>query len=181
MYGSVVAMCARCASGNGSTTVCSQRYRACDGRRSGVEAECIDRRRPTELFHAQSSHHSAAPTDTALAGRGRQCYGHCPLFTHPGAGLAFKVGDAKGCAGVVAGGPSVTVAPMLIAVGSTDMVGATGDTYVPPVDESPDPPARFCGCGASGCVNTRTAAVMSAPPPSPAESRVSCFVRIDYL
>ena len=115
-----------------------------------------------------------------LTRRGRQCYGHCPLFTHPGAAVAFKVGDAKACAGVVAGGPSVTVAPMLMAVGSTDMVGATGDTYVPPVAESPEPPARFCGCGAPGCVNTSTAAVMSAPPPSPADSRVSCFVRIDY-
>lgn len=104
------------------------------------------------------------------------------MFTHPGAGVAFKVGDAKGCAGVVAGGPSVTVAPMLIAVGSTDIVGTTGDTYVPPVAESPDPPARFCGCGASGCARTSTAAVMSALPPSPAaESRVSCFVRMTYL
>lgn len=108
-------------------------------------------------------------------------YGHWPLFTHPGAGVAFKVGDAKGCAGVVAGGPSVTVAPMLIAVGSTDIVGTSGDTYVPPVAESPDPPARFCGWGASGCARTRTAAVMSALPPSPAESRVSCLVRMVCL
>jgi hypothetical protein len=103
------------------------------------------------------------------------------LFTQPGAGLAFKVGAAKDVARPVAGGTAVAVAPNFIAVGSTDIVGATGDTYDVPVAESPDPPARFCGCGASGCVRTSTAAAMTALPPSAAESRVSCCVRIDYL
>jgi hypothetical protein len=50
------------------------------------------------------------------------------LFTHPAAGLAFKVGDAKDVASVAAGGAAVAVAPMFIAVGSTDIVGTTGDT-----------------------------------------------------
>jgi hypothetical protein len=103
------------------------------------------------------------------------------LFTHPAAGLAFKVGEATDVARVAAGGAAVAVPPIFMAVGSTDIAGTVGDAYVPPVDESPDPPATFCGIGAPGCVETRMAAAMIAPPPSPAESRVSRCVRIDYL
>jgi hypothetical protein len=55
-------------------------------------------------------------------------HGHCPLFTHPAAALAFKVGDAKAVARIVAGGAAVAVPPMLIAVGLTDIVGTLGDT-----------------------------------------------------
>ena len=110
-----------------------------------------------------------------------QSHGHCPLFTHPAAALAFKVGEATDVARVIAGGTAVAVAPIFMAVGSTDIAGPVGELYVPPVDESPDPPATFCGLGASGCVRTRVAAAMIALPPSVAESRVSRCVRIDYL
>jgi hypothetical protein len=103
------------------------------------------------------------------------------LFTHPAAAVAFKVGEATDVARVIAGGTAVAVAPIFMAVGSTDIAGTVGELYVPPVDESPDPPATFCGLGASGCVRTRVAAAMIAQPPSVAESRVSRCVRIDYL
>jgi hypothetical protein len=91
------------------------------------------------------------------------------------------VGEATDVARVGAGGAAVAVAPMFMAVGSTDIAGTVGEAYVPPVDESPDPPATFCGLGASGCVRTRMAAAIIALPPSVAESRVSRCVRIDYL
>ena len=103
------------------------------------------------------------------------------MLTHPGAGLALKVGAATDVARVAAGGAAVAVPPIFMAVGSTDIAGTVGDAYVPPVDESPDPPATLCGFGASGCVRTRVAAAMIALPPSVAESRVSRCVRIDYL
>jgi hypothetical protein len=112
---------------------------------------------------------------------GRQFHGHCPLFTHPGAGLAFNFGDATDVARVAAGRAAVAVAPMFIAVGSTDIAGTVGDVYVPPVAESPDPPATFCGLAAPGCDRTMAAAAMIALPPTAAESRVSCCVRMDYL
>ena len=50
------------------------------------------------------------------------------MFTHPAAALAFKVGEAKDVARVVAGAAAVAVPPMLIAVGSTDIVGTLGET-----------------------------------------------------
>jgi hypothetical protein len=50
------------------------------------------------------------------------------LFTHPAAGGAFKVGEANDVASVSAGGAAVAVAPIFITVGSTDMVGTTGET-----------------------------------------------------
>jgi hypothetical protein len=103
------------------------------------------------------------------------------LFTHPAAALAFKVGEATEVARVAAGGATVAVAPMVMAVGSTFIVGTVGDTYAVPVAESPDPPARFCGLGAPGCVRTRRTAAMIALPPSPAENHLSRCVRIDYL
>jgi hypothetical protein len=112
---------------------------------------------------------------------GRKFHGHCPLFTHPAAGLAFKVGEATDVARVAAGGAAVAVPPIFMAVGSTDIAGTVGELYVPPVDESPDPPATLCGLGASGCVRTRMAAAMIALPPSVAENRVNRCVRIDYL
>jgi hypothetical protein len=65
------------------------------------------------------------------------------LFTHPGAGVAFKVGDASIVASVVAGVVWVTVMPNFKFVGSTDIAGTDGCVYVPPVDESPEPPARL--------------------------------------
>jgi hypothetical protein len=59
------------------------------------------------------------------------------LFTHPAAGLAFKEGEATDVARVAAGAAAVAVATMFMAVGSTDIAGTVGDTYVPPVAESP--------------------------------------------
>jgi hypothetical protein len=103
------------------------------------------------------------------------------LFTHPAAAVAFKVGEATDVARVAAGGAAVAVAPMLMAVGSTFIVGTVGDTYAVPVAESPDPPATFCGLGAPGCVRTRMTDAMIALPPSPAESHLRRCVRIDYL
>jgi hypothetical protein len=103
------------------------------------------------------------------------------LFTHPAAALAFKVGDAKAVVRVVAGAAAVAVPPMLIAVGSTDIAGTVGDVYVPPVDESPDPPATFCWLGALGCMRTSATAVTIALTPTPAENHVSGCARIDYL
>jgi hypothetical protein len=91
------------------------------------------------------------------------------------------VGDAKDVANVVAGGAAVAVAPMLMAVGSYDIVGTTGDTYDVPVAESPDPPARFRGTVEFVCVRTITAAAMIALLPIPTENHVSRCVRIDYL
>jgi hypothetical protein len=103
------------------------------------------------------------------------------LFTHPAAGLAFKVGEATEVARVAAGAAAVAVPPIFMAVGSTDIAGTVGDVYVPPVAESPDPPATFCGLAAPGCDRTMAAAAMIALPPTAAESRVSCCVRMDYL
>ena len=103
------------------------------------------------------------------------------MLTHPGAGLAFKVGAAKDVARVTAGAAAVAVPPIFMAVGSTDIAGTVGDAYVPPVDESPDPPATFCGLETPGCDRTMAAAAMIALPPSAAENRVSCCVRMDYL
>jgi hypothetical protein len=65
------------------------------------------------------------------------------LFTHPGAAVALKVGAANDVATVSAGFAAVTVAPILRFVGSIVIAGTTGDEYVPPVDESPEPPARW--------------------------------------
>ena len=107
--------------------------------------------------------------------------GHCPLFTHPGAGVAFKVGEASDVAMVMAGAAAVAVAPMLMAVGSNFIVGTTGDTYNVVVAESPDPPATFCGLGVFGWVTVSITAATIAHPPSPAETRVSCCVRMDRL
>jgi hypothetical protein len=103
------------------------------------------------------------------------------LFTHPAAGGAFNVGEAKDVASVAAGGAAVAVAPIFMAVGSTDIVGTTGDTYAVSVAESPDPPAIFRGVGASGWLSTSRAAAMIALLPSPAANRVSRCLRIDYL
>jgi hypothetical protein len=50
------------------------------------------------------------------------------LFTHPAAGVAFKVGEATDVARVAAGGAAVAVAPIFMAVGSTDIAGTVGDT-----------------------------------------------------
>jgi len=50
------------------------------------------------------------------------------LFTHPAAAVAFKVGEATDVARVAAGGPAVAVAPIFMAVGSTDIAGTVGDT-----------------------------------------------------
>jgi hypothetical protein len=55
-------------------------------------------------------------------------HGHCPLFTHPAAAVAFKVGEATDVARVAAGGAAVAVAPIFMAVGSTDIAGTVGDT-----------------------------------------------------
>ena len=103
------------------------------------------------------------------------------MFTHPAAALAFKVGEATDVARVAAGGAAVAVPPIFMAVGSTDIAGTVGDAYVPPVDESPDPPATFCGLEAPGCARTMATAAVMANPPSPAERRVSRCVRMDYL
>jgi hypothetical protein len=103
------------------------------------------------------------------------------LFTHPAAGLAFKVGEATEVARVAAGAAAVAVPPIFMAVGSTDIAGTVGDAYVPPVDESPDPPATFCGLEVPGCDRSMAAAAMIALPPTAAESRVSRCVRMDYL
>jgi hypothetical protein len=108
-------------------------------------------------------------------------YGHCPLFTQTGAAVAFTEGAATDVARVVAGASAVAVAPMLMAVGSNFIVGTTGDTYAPVVDESPDPPATLRGLGALGWVQTSVAAATTALIPSPAETRISRCVRIDYL
>jgi hypothetical protein len=102
------------------------------------------------------------------------------LFTHPAAALAFKVGEATDVARVAAGGAAIAVPPIFMAVGSTDIAGTVGDTYVPAVDESPDPPATFCELEAPGYVSTRTTAATIALPPSPAESHVSRCARIYY-
>src|SRR6185312_6261997 len=88
---------------------------------------------------------------------------------------------ANDVASVSAGATAVAVAPIFIAVGSTDIVGTTGETYEVPVAESPDPPATFRGLAASGWVTTSPTATMTAPPPSAADIRVSRCVRIDYL
>jgi hypothetical protein len=69
----------------------------------------------------RESHSGAAASVSGI-------HGHCPLFTHPAAGLAFNVGEATDVARVPAGGAAVTVAPIFIAVGSTDIVGTTGET-----------------------------------------------------
>jgi hydroxyethylthiazole kinase-like sugar kinase family protein len=103
------------------------------------------------------------------------------LFTHPGAAVALKVGEATDVARVVAGAAAVAVLPMLIAVGSNDIVERVGDTYAVPVAESPDPPATFCWLGAAGCVRTSVTAVTIALTPTPAENHVSACARIDYL
>jgi hypothetical protein len=103
------------------------------------------------------------------------------LFTHPAAGLAFNVGEAIDVARVVAGGAAVAVAPMVMAVGSTDIVGTTGETYDVPVAESPDPPATYCGFEVPGCVRTSVIAVTTALAPTPAENDVSRCVRIYYF
>jgi hypothetical protein len=103
------------------------------------------------------------------------------LFTHPAAALAFNVGEATDVARVAAGRAAVAVPPMVMAVGLTFIAGTVGDAYVPPVDESPDPPATFCGLEAPGCVRTVATAATMAKPPSPAERRVSRCVRMDYL
>ena len=68
-------------------------------------------------------------------------HGHCPLFTHSGAGEALSVGVASAMAVAALAGDAVAVAPNDIAVGFNDMAGTTGDVYWPMVDESPDPPA----------------------------------------
>ena len=83
------------------------------------------------------------------------------------------VGDAKDVANVGAGGAAVAVAPMLMAVGSYDIAGTTGDTYVPPVAESPDPPAIFRGAVEFVCVRTINAAAAIALVPSPTENCLS--------
>ncbi|HVQ89297.1 MAG TPA: hypothetical protein VMT88_14060 [Actinomycetes bacterium] len=103
------------------------------------------------------------------------------MFTHPAAALAFNVGEATDVARVAAGRAAVAVPPMVMAVGLTFIAGTVGDEYVPAVDESPDPPATFCGLEAPGCVRTVATAAMMAKPPSPAERRVSRCVCMDYL
>ena len=90
-------------------------------------------------------------------------------------------GAANDVASVSAGAAAVAVAPIFIAVGSTDIAGTTGDTYVPPVDESPDPPATFCGLGMSGWVTTCRPAAMIALQPTPAANNVIRCLRIGYL
>ncbi len=140
----------------------------------------VDGRRRLRCGRTHSS--ASSPSDVGVGPRPRNSdHGHCPLFTHPGAGLAFKVGEAMAVARVVAGGAAVAVAPMVMAVGSTDIVGTAGDTYAVPVAESPDPPATFCRLESAGCVRTNMNAAMIALPPSPAENHVSSCVRIDYL
>jgi hypothetical protein len=52
------------------------------------------------------------------------------LFTHPATGLAFKEGEATDVARVAACAAAVAVAPMFMAVGSTDIAGTVRDTYV---------------------------------------------------
>ena len=126
-----------------------------------------------------SSDDSERPSSAAASARGG--HGHCPLFTHSAGGGALKVGEANDVASVSAGAMAVAVAPIFIAVGSTDIVGTTGETYAVPVAESPDPPATLRGLGASGWVTTSPTATMIAPPPSAADIRVSRCVRIDYL
>jgi hypothetical protein len=130
---------------------------------------------------SQHSYGSESLTGALRPGPRNNDHGHCPLFTHPGAGLALKVGEAMAVARVVAGGAAVAVAPIFMAVGSTDIVGTTGDTYDVPVAESPDPPATFCRLESAGCVRTSMTAAMIALPPSPAENHVSRRVCIDYL
>jgi hypothetical protein len=111
-----------------------------------------------------------------LSGSGQRqasanAYGHCPLFTHPAAAVALKVGDADAAdpAIVVAGGAAVTVEPMLIAVGSTDIAGMVGDVYKSVVGESPDPPATLVCVGApEGTRLTAIAATTALPPTKPA-------------
>jgi hypothetical protein len=122
---------------------------------------------------------SERPSSAATSARGG--HGHCPLFTHSAAGGDFTVGEANDVASVSAGAMAVAVAPIFIAVGSSDIVGTTGETYDVPVAESPDPPATLRGPGASGCVTTSPTATMIAPPPSAAEICVSRGLRIDYL
>jgi hypothetical protein len=63
------------------------------------------------------------------------------LFTHPGAGVALRLGVASAVASVAWGGEAVAVAPSDIAVGLRDIAGTVGDVYSPTVDESPEPPA----------------------------------------
>ena len=131
----------------------------------------VDGRRRLGCGRTHSS--LSSPSDVGVGPRPRNSdHGHCPLFTHPGAGLAFKVGEAMAVARVVAGGAAVAVAPMVMAVGSTDIVGTAGDTYAVPVAESPDPPATFCRLESAGCVRTNMNAAMIALPPSPAENHV---------
>jgi hypothetical protein len=103
------------------------------------------------------------------------------LFTHPAAAVAFKVGDATDTAIVVAGAAAVTVAPMLMFVGLTDIAGTVGDEYAPVTDESPDPPATLVGAETPECRRlTVIAATMALAPTKPANdfTRLTpiCFV-----
>jgi hypothetical protein len=82
------------------------------------------------------------------------------------------VGEANDVASVSAGG-GVAVAPIFIAVGSTDIVGTTRETYDDPVAESPYPPATLRGLETSKWVTTSPVATMIALLPSAAESHVS--------
>jgi hypothetical protein len=108
------------------------------------------------------------------------------LFTHPAAAVAFKVGDATDTAIVVAGAAAVTVAPMLMFVGLTDIAGTVGDEYAPVTDESPDPPATLVGVETPECRRlTAIAAMMALAPTKPANdfTRLTpiCFVLLGQL
>src|ERR1700704_2488917 len=102
-------------------------------------------------------------------------HGHWPLLTHPGAAVAFKVGDAS--ASVVAGAEAVAVAPSLRAVGLTDMAGTTGDVYSTDVGESPEPPATAWVDGPAERHTTKAAPKASPPIRPPIALKRNTFMQ----
>ena len=133
LYSSVLAMCARCAS------VTDGQPFALNGIEEGVRRAPSSGSLPrnaelTQLIHCARLLAAARPGCRCAKATAAQLlqsagiHGHCPLFTHPAAALAFKVGEATEVASVAAGGAAVAVAPIVIAVGSTDIVGTTGET-----------------------------------------------------
>src|SRR5262245_44550046 len=102
----------------------------------------------------------------ALAGG----YGHWPLFTHPAAGLAFRVGEANDVAIVAAALAAVTVAPVLRSVGSNAMLGTVGEVYSVPVAESPEPPATLWDAAPVPCATSKMTKAATAPAPTRAET-----------